>query len=382
MHQQQRRHASKLGRDGGAQAKVDHDRLRSHTVDQCKVGTHQPFKVVRGVEPIGDSGRPLDGHLGHRLDAHTRTVDEFRQTPAVRHRRLVSARRELLRNCQAGADVCEPATGCKRKEQHPSHAALIMHHMDLAVEERGSGQRTVLLLHGLGASRDHLHEVADALDGRFASVLPDLRGHGDSNPWPVESIRDYVDDLLPVVRAAAPVAICGLSFGGDLARLLWNAEPDSVTAVVVVDPLLDVDALWRWAWTRAETRKEAYRQLISPYLEHDFERLVALMGEYPLTADLDEVARGRNARSHLRSDEATIQSTLRVLGKPEPLPDRPADSTARATLVRAARSPACPPPLARELAARLDAEVVTLDCGHCASLSEPLLLANTVAAAL
>ena len=257
-----------------------------------------------------------------------------------------------------------------------------MEGVELAVEERGSGRSTLLLLHGLGASRDHLYEVADALDGRVRTVLPDLRGHGDSPPGPVESIRDYVDDLLPLIGAAAPVAICGLSFGGDLARLLWNAEPDSVTAVVVVDPLLDVDALWRWAWTRAGTRKEAYRQLISPYLEHDFDRLVALMADYPLTADLDEVARGRNASSHLRSDETTIHSTLRVLGKPEPLPDRPAGSTARATVVRAARSPACPPPLASELATRLDANVVTLDCGHCASLSAPLLLAEAIAAAL
>jgi len=257
-----------------------------------------------------------------------------------------------------------------------------MERVELAVEERGSGQSTLLLLHGLGASRDHLYEVADALAGRVRTVLPDLRGHGESPPGPVESIRDYVDDLLPLVRAARPMAICGLSFGGDLARLLWNAEPDSVTAVVVVDPLLDVDVLWRWAWTRAQTRKEAYRQLISPYLEHDFDRLVALMAEYPLTADLDEVARGRNARSHLRSDEPTIHSTLRVLGRPEPLPDRPAGSPARATILRAGRSPACPPRLANELAARLDATVVTVDCGHCASLSEPALLAEAVAAAL
>lgn len=255
-----------------------------------------------------------------------------------------------------------------------------MEWVELAVEQRGSGPRTLLLLHGLGASRDHLYEVADALDGRFGSILPDLRGHGDSPGGPVESIADYVEDLRPLVRAAAPVAICGLSFGGDLARLLWDAEPDSVTEVIIVDPLLDVEALWRWAWTRAETRKEAYRQLISPYLEHDFDRLVTLMANYPLTADLDEVARGRNARSHLRSDETTIHSTLRVLGKPEPLPDRPAGSTARATIVRAARSPACPPLLATELAERLDATVVALDCGHCASLSAPLPLAEAVAA--
>jgi len=285
---------------------------------------------------------------------------------------------ELVCDGDARTDVSETRARRERKEEHPGHRPIMMERVELAVEQRGSGPRRLLLLHGLGASRDHLYEVADALDGRFESILPDLRGHGDSPAGPVESIADYVEDLRPLVRAAAPVAICGLSFGGDLARLLWNAEPDSVTDVVTVDPLLDVDALWRWAWTRAETRKEAYQQLISPYLEHDFDRLVALMADYPLTADLDEVARGRNARSHLRSDATTIHSTLRALGEPDPLPDRPAGSGAHATIVRAALSPACPPSLANELAERLDATVVRLDCGHCASLSAPELLAEAI----
>jgi pimeloyl-ACP methyl ester carboxylesterase len=294
----------------------------------------------------------------------------------------VAAPLELVGDGDTCTDMAESGARREWKEEHRGHRRIMMQRVELAVEERGSGQTTLLLLHGLGASRDHLYEVADALDGRARTVLPDLRGHGESPPGPVESVGDYVDDLLPLVRRLAPVAICGLSFGGDLARLLWNAEPDSVVDVVVVDPLLDVDALWRWAWTRAETRKDAYRQLISPYLEHDFERLVALMADYPLTADLDEVARGRNARSHLRSDGATIHSTLRALGKLEPVPDRPPGGKARATLVRASRSPACPPALADELATRLGADVVTLDCGHCASLSAPVQLAEAIAAAL
>lgn len=252
--------------------------------------------------------------------------------------------------------------------------------MELSVETRGSGPHNLLLLHGLGASRDHLYEVADALDGRFATVLPDLRGHGDSPGGRVGAFADYVEDLRPFVRDSAPVTICGLSFGGDLARMLWNTEPEAVVGIGVVDPLLDVNALWRWARIRSWTRRRAYRRLISPYLEHDFDRLVALMAKYPLTADLDEASRARNARSHLRSDEETIHSTLRLLGNREPLPYRPAGSDAKATVFRATRSPACPPVLANELADRLDATVVALDCGHCASLSAPQLLADAFAA--
>jgi pimeloyl-ACP methyl ester carboxylesterase len=249
-----------------------------------------------------------------------------------------------------------------------------MPEMQLAVEERGTGPQTLLLVHGLGASRDHLHAVADALDGRFRTVLPDLPGHGDSPPGEAgHSLDQYVDDLRPLLLAAAPAVVCGLSFGADLARLLWNAEPDAVAGVALVEPLLDAEPLHRWAADNA-------RSVIAPYLERDFERLVALMAEYPLTADLDEAARVLNACSHLRADEATLRGTLRIFGLGEALPGRPARSAAHVVVARASRSPVCPERAAAALASELGGEVVELDCGHCVALAAPQLLADALAA--
>jgi pimeloyl-ACP methyl ester carboxylesterase len=250
--------------------------------------------------------------------------------------------------------------------------------VDLAVDVRGSG-RTLVLLHGLGASRDHFDEVADALDGRFRIVLPDLRGHGDSPAARVKAIGDYVGDLIPIVHANPPAAIAGLSFGGDLALELWNAAPEAVDGVCLVDPLLDFGAILAWARGRARTRRGQYRQAISPYLEHDFERLVGLMAEYPLTADLDYSGRARNARSHLRASDRTIHDTLRVLRAPRTRPARPPGNEARALVLRAERSMACPPAAAAELAARLGGDVASVDAGHCASLSAPDRLADALA---
>ena len=255
-----------------------------------------------------------------------------------------------------------------------------MERVELAVDVRGTGRRRLLLLHGLGASRDHFDEVAEALDGRFRLVLPDLRGHGDSPAGPVERIEDYVGDLVPIVREHAPLALCGLSFGGDLALHLWNATPESVSAVAVVDSLLDPQGLWDWARGRTATNREAYRRIVAPFFERDFERLVALMADYPLTADLGEQERRRNARSHLRASEETLHATLGILRAPPPLPGRPDGSRAQALVLRAARSIACPPAAAAELAERIGARVETIDSGHCASLSEPQVLAAALAA--
>jgi len=253
-----------------------------------------------------------------------------------------------------------------------------MEPVDLAVDVRGSGRRTLVLLHGLGSCRDHFEEVASTLEGRCRLVLPDLRGHGGSPAARVERLEDYVADLVPIVRAHAPVALCGTSFGGDLALFVWNAAPDAVEGVCVVEPLLDMDALWRWAYRSAWTRRGAYRRLVSPFFERNLERLVALMAEYPLTADLDEPARRRNAEAHLRASEETLHSTLRVLRAPPSRLGRPSGTEARALVVRALRSPACPAPEAAQLAERLGGEVGTVDAGHCVQLAAPRAFADVL----
>jgi len=147
----------------------------------------------------------------------------------------------------------------------------------------------------------------------------------------------------------------------------------------VVDPLLDAGALWRWARRRAWTRRGAYRQIVSPFFERDLERLVALMAEYPLRADLDERGRRRNAVSHLRASESTLHSTLRLMRVGPSRPGRPEGSGASALVLRAARSAACPPEAAALLAERLGGPTETIDSGHCASLSEPQVLADALA---
>jgi pimeloyl-ACP methyl ester carboxylesterase len=103
------------------------------------------------------------------------------------------------------------------------------------------------------------------------------------------------------------------------------------------------------------------------------------MAEYPLTADLDERGRRRNAVSHLRASEATLHATLRLLRQPAPRPGRPAGSRASALVLRAARSPACPWDAAAHLAERLGGTAATIGAGHCASLSEPQVLADALA---
>jgi pimeloyl-ACP methyl ester carboxylesterase len=256
--------------------------------------------------------------------------------------------------------------------------------MSVFVEERTTGARTVLFLHGLGASRDHLYATADALAGRFRCLLPDLRGHGDSPGGADGSMDGYASDLVELARSESPLAVVGLSLGGLVGVALWHAVPETVSSVVLVDPLCDPEPLWRWAGQGGRRGEERYRRLISPYLERDENALVRLMADFPLTEDLGESARRRNARSHLRADRVSIDATLEVMktnSRPVLL-RRPAGASAGVTLIKARRSPVSPMPSAQDLAGRLDGRVVEVDSTHCVSLADPDVLAEALASVL
>jgi pimeloyl-ACP methyl ester carboxylesterase len=254
--------------------------------------------------------------------------------------------------------------------------------MELCVEERGTGEHVLWLLHGLGASRDHQYAVADLLGDRYRCLLPDLRGHGDSEGGPVLALETFAEDLAPYVRER-PGAVAGLSLGALVAVQLWQRLP-TLPAVILIDPMLDAAPVWDWACEGTNSTRDAYRKLISPYLEKDLEALVRLMAGHPLTAGLAEDARRRNARSHLRADEETIQTALTAM-RLDAAPiawERPEGSTTSLHIVRATRSPACPEPAAQAVAGLVGATISELDSGHCASLDEPGALAACLAGLL
>jgi pimeloyl-ACP methyl ester carboxylesterase len=243
------------------------------------------------------------------------------------------------------------------------------------IEKRGRGP-VLWLLHGLGASRDHQYAVADLLSDRYCCMLPDLRGHGDSEGGPIESLATFADDLVPHVRQD-PGAVAGLSLGALVAVQLWQRLP-TLPAVILIDPMLDAEPVWDWALEGSNTTRDAYRKLISPYLEKDLEALVLLMAEHPLTHDLAEEGRRTNALSHLRADDETIRQALRVM-RLDAAPiswERPASSDTDVHIVRATRSPACPEAAAAKIALSIGAAVSEIQSGHCVSLDEPEALAR------
>lgn len=95
---------------------------------------------------------------------------------------------------------------------------------------------TVVLLHGATVDHRSWDPQVDALRHRFRTVAPDLRGHGsspDRGPFDFEAAVQDVVALLDVLDR--PVALVGLSLGGNIAQEVVFRAPDRVDALVVAD---------------------------------------------------------------------------------------------------------------------------------------------------
>jgi pimeloyl-ACP methyl ester carboxylesterase len=248
----------------------------------------------------------------------------------------------------------------------------------LAVDIRGRGKPTVLLVHGLAVSREIFGDVAARLVDRFRCVVPDLRGHGDSPGRSIGSLTEFAEDLAPLLHAEGPLYVCGESFAAGIALRLWHLQPGLIRGLVLVDPVLDRNGLWSWARDRSASDSEARLALVAPFIERNPTELRALIAEYPLMAHLDEPARALIARGFLRASPETVRSTLRLLVVESDLPGRPPGASAPVTVIRATRSLACPPAIAAAFCRRIGAEIEEIDSGHCVSLGAPDDLAAAI----
>jgi len=112
-------------------------------------------------------------------------------------------------------------------------------------EERGTGRRTVVLVHGLLLPAVCNAQTADALVAAgYRVILPDLLGHGRSDApddpacyrldLAVHQVRDLLDDL-----GLERVMLGGMSLGANLAVEFAARHPDRAVALFCEMPVLE-----------------------------------------------------------------------------------------------------------------------------------------------
>jgi pimeloyl-ACP methyl ester carboxylesterase len=112
----------------------------------------------------------------------------------------------------------------------------------LAYDRRGSGP-AVVLLHGWPGDRRDWREVVAALGDSYDTVVPDLRGFGESDtsanepapygaPGQAASVLGLIEDL-----ALERPVVAGYDVGSRTAQQLARTNPDRVGALVLAPPL-------------------------------------------------------------------------------------------------------------------------------------------------
>ncbi|QCK13393.1 alpha/beta fold hydrolase [Mangrovivirga cuniculi] len=109
--------------------------------------------------------------------------------------------------------------------------------MNLFYREYGSGDNTLVILHGLFGSSDNWMSIAKTLEDEFHIYAIDQRNHGQSphsDEWNYEvmaqDISEFIDEHI-----GHSTAVLGHSMGGKVAMTLAMQHPEKVKKLLVAD---------------------------------------------------------------------------------------------------------------------------------------------------
>lgn len=103
---------------------------------------------------------------------------------------------------------------------------------NIAYKDQGTGE-PILLLHGFCGSSAYFEEILPELTSNYRCIVPDLRGHGESDaPNSSYSIDEMADDLIGLLNVLeiAKVTILGHSLGGYITLSIAERYPERVNA--------------------------------------------------------------------------------------------------------------------------------------------------------
>ncbi|WP_211749955.1 alpha/beta hydrolase [Paenibacillus sp. Marseille-Q4541] len=106
----------------------------------------------------------------------------------------------------------------------------------IAYNDHGEGE-TILLLHGFCGSSAYFEEILPKLAQNYRCLVPDLRGHGESDaPNSSYSIDQMADDMIGVLDALGigKASVLGHSLGGYIALSIAERYPDRLHALGLV----------------------------------------------------------------------------------------------------------------------------------------------------
>jgi 3-oxoadipate enol-lactonase len=207
---------------------------------------------------------------------------------------------------------------------------------EIVYETMGEGP-PVVLLHPFPGHHEFWNPVTAALGARYRLVLPDLRGHGDSEIGEGPALmQKHASDIARVLDAASvgKAAFIGCSIGGYILFEFWRRFRGRVTALALFDTRAQADSAEGRA-NRLKSAADVLEQGTEPFIESMIPKLIgrttlstrpdlvegarAMMRKMS-AEDISLVQRGMAARPDSVADLKTINvPTLIVIGEEDVL---------------------------------------------------------------
>jgi pimeloyl-ACP methyl ester carboxylesterase len=175
---------------------------------------------------------------------------------------------------------------------------------EIFYEIRGSGP-PVVLLHPFPCHHEFWNPVAAALDSRYRLILPDLRGHGESEIGEGPALmQKHAGDVARVLDAAGAgkAAFVGCSIGGYILFEFWRRFRARVGALALCDTRPQSDTAEGQA-NRLKAAAGVLEQGTEPFIES---MIPKLMGRTTLAARPDLVDSARAMMRKMSADDISL----------------------------------------------------------------------------
>jgi pimeloyl-ACP methyl ester carboxylesterase len=109
--------------------------------------------------------------------------------------------------------------------------------MKLYCRKSGSGNREIIIVHGLYGASDNWMSIASALSDKYRVLVPDQRNHGRSPQSEEHNYDLLANDLYELIKTETKgkVILIGHSMGGKTVMRLALKHPEVIEHLVVVD---------------------------------------------------------------------------------------------------------------------------------------------------
>lgn len=175
---------------------------------------------------------------------------------------------------------------------------------EISYEIRGDGP-PVVLLHPFPCNHEFWNPAAVALESRYRLILPDLRGHGDSEIGDGPAVmQKHASDIARVLDAAGigRAAFVGCSIGGYIIFEFWRRFRQRAASLALCDTRPQADTTEARA-NRLRNAAAVLERGIEPFLET---MIPNLMGRTTVDSRPDKVAGARAMMRKMSAEDISL----------------------------------------------------------------------------